>query len=263
MKNIKVLYLILASFMLILSACEPIVDETNLVDSTNVAGVQLVATQSTPGGNKVTLKMVTPGITGYWNFNLGKALTNEVTIVYPIPGKNTFTYVGSLGAQFFTKTIDVQIDKLDTPLDQDWYDLVSTNTTAGKTWVFDGAGGDGKLWWFMSAPSNPDGAMGAWWNAGGECCPPSDAAGKMHFDLNGAANYNHYETKTATPTKGSYVLDVANKKLIITGSKMLGSAAGNKDGVYSILTLTDTKMVLYLNNSETYGTGWTFVFKPI
>jgi hypothetical protein len=30
------------------SACEPIVDETNLVDSTTIEGVQLVATQSTP-----------------------------------------------------------------------------------------------------------------------------------------------------------------------------------------------------------------------
>jgi hypothetical protein len=262
MKNIKILYLLLASFMLIFSACDPMVDEDHLSDTTDVAGVQLVATQSTPGGNKVTLKMTSPGISGYWDYNLGKALTNEVTVVYPIPGKNTFTYVGTLGSQFFTKTIQVQIDKLDTPLDQDWYDLVSNNTAAGKTWVFDGSGGSGKLWWFMSPPGNPDGAMGAWWNAG-DCCGPSDASGKMHFDLNGAANYNHYETTSATPTKGSFVLDVANKKLIISKSKMLGSAAGNKDGVYTIVELTQTKMVLYLSNSEAYGTGWTFVFKPL
>jgi hypothetical protein len=59
-------------------------------------------------------------------------------IRYP---ENTFTFIGTLDHNFFSKTIDVQIDKLDTPLDQDWYDLVSTNTTAGKTWVFDGTGG--------------------------------------------------------------------------------------------------------------------------
>jgi hypothetical protein len=41
----------------------------------------------------------------------------------------------------------------------------------------------------------------------------------MKFDLNGAANYNHYENQTATPTKGSFVLDVKNQKLIITKSK--------------------------------------------
>lgn len=263
MKNIKIIYLLLASFMLIFSACDPIVEEEHLSDTTDVDGVKLVATQSTPGGNEITLSMVTPGITGYWDYNLGLALTNEKTFIYPIPGKATFRYTGTLGSKFFTKTIEVQIDKLDHALDQDWYDLVSTNTAAGKTWVFNGVKDDDKLWWFMSAPGNPDGAMGAWWNAGGQCCPPSDWDGKMHFDLNGAANYNHYETKTATPSKGSFVLDVANKKLIIKGSKMLGSAAGNKDGVYTIVELTETKMVLYLSNSETYGTGWTFVFKPM
>jgi len=262
MKNIKVMYLIIVSFLLVFTACEPIVNEQHLVDSTNVEGVKLVATQSTPGGNEITLNMVTPGITGYWDLGLGrKALTNEVTFIHPIPGKATFKYVGTLGSQFFTKTIDVQIDKLDHALDPMWYALVSDNTVAGKTWVFDGTGGSGKLWWFMSAPGSPDGAMGVWWNAG-DCCGPSDAAGKMSFDLNGDANFNHYATLTAPAEKGSFVLDVANKKLIISGSKMLGSAAGNKDGVYSIVTLTPDKMVLYLSNSETYGTGWTFVFKP-
>jgi hypothetical protein len=261
MKNIKVWYLILASFMLIFSACDPIVEEDHLSDTTDVAGVKLVATQSTPGGNEITLSMQTPGITGYWDYNLDLALTNEIKFIYPIPGKATFKYTGTLGSQFFSKTIDVQIDKLDHRLNQDYYDLVSENTTAGKTWVFDGVAGSGSLWWFMSPGGSPDGAMTAWWNAG-DCCGPSDATGKMHFDLNKAANFEHYETKTSTPTKGGFKLDVKNQRLIIIGSKMLGSAAGNKDGVYSIVTLTDTKMVLYLSNSETYGTGWTFVFKP-
>ena len=136
--NIK--YLLIASFMLAFSACDPIVDEQHLTNSTDVAGVKLVATQSTPGGNKITLKMDSPGVTGYWDYNLGKALTNEVTVVYPIPGKNTFTFVGTLGGEFFSKTIDVQVDKLDVALDQDWYDLVGTNTAVGKSWVFDNQG---------------------------------------------------------------------------------------------------------------------------
>lgn len=260
MKINKITYLIIASLMLVFSACEPIVDEEHLENSTNIDGVQLVATQSTPGGNEITIDMVTPGITGYWDYNLGKALTNKIKFIYPIPGKATFTYTGTLGAEFFTKTINVQVDKLDHALDQDWYDLVSTNTAAGKTWVFDNTGA-GSLWWFMSPPGSPDGAMSVWWNAG-DCCGPSDANGKMHFDLAGAANYTHYETKTGAGVKGSFVLDVANKKLIVKGTTMLGSAAGNKDGVYTIVTLTTDKMVLYLSNSETYGTGWTFVFRP-
>lgn len=72
MKINKITYLIIASLMLVFSACEPIVEEESLVNSTNVDGVQLVATQSTPGGNEITIDMVTPGITGYWDYNLGK-----------------------------------------------------------------------------------------------------------------------------------------------------------------------------------------------
>ncbi len=93
---------------------------------------------------------------------------------------------------------------------------------------------------------------------------PSDQNGKMHFDLNGDANYTHYETATATGTKGKFTLDVTGKRLIISdGANMLGSAAGNKDGVYTIVELTPTKMVLYLNKNEANSTGWTFVFKPM
>ncbi|WP_369014480.1 hypothetical protein [Flavobacterium anhuiense] len=255
-------YLLIAAFVLVFSACDPIVDEQHLKNSTDVAGVELVAKQSPAGGNKITLSMNTPGVTGYWDYNLGKALTNEVTIVYPIPGKSTFTFVGTLGAEFFTKKIDVQVDRLDTPLEQDWYDLVSTNTSAGKTWVFDGVAGTGDMYWFMSPPDNPDSAMSAWWNAG-DCCPPLDVNGKMHFDLNGAANYNHYQTASATAEKGSFVLDIANKKLFIKDSKILGYEAGNAANEYTIITLTEDKLVLYVPRSlKDAGTGWTFVYRP-
>ena len=112
--------LFIASFVLFFSACEPEVDEQYLQNTTDVEGVELVATQSTTGGNEITLEMVTPRVTGYWDYNLGKALTNEMTFVYPIPGTATFTYVGTLGGEFFTKSIDVEVDELDHSLDQDW-----------------------------------------------------------------------------------------------------------------------------------------------
>lgn len=265
MKINKLIYPIIAFIMLIFSACEPIVEEEHLENNTNAEGVSIKATQSTPGGNEITIDMNTPGITGYWDYNLGKALTNKTTIIYPIPGKATFTYVGTLGAEFFTKTIDVQIDKLDHPLAQDWYDLVSTNTPEGKTWVFDKTiylPATESYWWFMSAPDNPDGAMGAWWNAGGTCCPPGDANGKIHFDLDGAANYTYHETASATGTKGSFVLDLANQKLIITGAPMLGGERANPNGVFTIISLTENKLVLYTPRTPQGDSGWTWVFKP-
>src|SRR5690606_21552964 len=176
-----------------------------LENSTDVAGVELVASQRTPGGNLIELNMLTPGVTGDWNYNLGNGYTGKVEVIYPIPGTATFTFVGTLGAEFFSKTIEVQVDQLDNPLNQDWYDLVSDETALGKTWVFNGGPDpDGAMWWYMSPPNDP-GAWGtAWWNAAGDCCPPADAAGKMKFDLDGAANFSYYSGPDAAPAVGSF-----------------------------------------------------------
>ena len=268
MKNKITLSLIAGLLTLTFFSCDPIVKRDILENTTNVEGVSLVATQSTTGGNQITLSMETPGITGFWDYNLGRAFTDKVTIIYPIPGQATFTFEGTLGAEFFTKTIDVQIDQLDHALDQDWYDLVSDNTSAGKTWVFDGVGGDGGLWWFMSAPGNPDGWGGPWWNAGGECCPPPDVSGEMSFDLDGAANYTYLNAPGGTPVVGNFVLDVTNQKLKIGGGAHLlgryeggGGDIGSADGVYDIIELTEDRLVLY-TTMNSWSTGWSFVFKP-
>ena len=243
-------------------SCESIVDEQSLENTTTVEGVELVATQNSSNGNLIELSMNTPGVTGYWDYNLGKALTNRVEIVYPIPGTSTFTFVGTLGAEFFEKTIDVQVDVLDVPLDQDWYDLVSENTAEGKTWVFDGEGGDEGLWWFMSPPDNPDSYMSAWWNAGGTCCPPEDVGGRMVFDLDGAANYTYYASPDAEPVLGSFVLDVENQTLSVSGADVLGATNDAKSltGTYQIISLTEEELILYVPNNAG-GTGWTWVFR--
>jgi hypothetical protein len=161
MKITNKITLFIVALTLLFSACEPIVEREVLENSTSAENVELVATQATEGGNRIELNMTTPGVTGYWDYNLGRAYTNKVEFIYPIPGTSTFTFVGTLGAEFFTKTIDVTITQLDAALDQDWYDLVSENTSEGKTWEFAGEGGDGGLWWFMSPPDNPDGYMTA------------------------------------------------------------------------------------------------------
>ena len=265
MKINKIGSLFLASSVLLFSACEPEVDEKELRNTTNVDRVELIATQSTPGGNEITLEMVTPGVTGYWDYNLGKALTNETTFIYPIPGTSTFTYVGTLGSEFFTKTIEVQVDELTHALNQDWYDLVGEETAAGKTWVFDGGPEpDGRLWWFMSPPNDEDAAMGPWWNAAGECCPPVDAAGKMTFDLDGAANFTYYADENAEGEVSSFVLDVANQQLIINDGNILGAEEprGNPNGVYEIVSLTEDELILYVPVTPAGDSGWTWVFRP-
>ncbi len=262
MKRKNKLFSLLIGLMILMVSCESIVDEQSLENTTTVEEVELVATQNEANGNLIELSMNTPGVTGYWDYNLGKALTNRVEFVYPVPGTSTFTFVGTLGAEFFEKTIDVQVDVLDVALDQDWYDLVSENTAEGKTWVFAGEGGDEGLWWFMSPPDNPDSYMSSWWNAGGTCCPPEDAGGRMVFDLDGAANYTYYAGPDAEPVPGSFVLDVENQTLSVSGTDILGAPDDRKSptGVYQIMSLTEEELILYVPNNVG-ETGWTWVFR--
>lgn len=261
MKNIKVLYLILASCMLTFSACEPNVEEDYLGNNVKIEDVELKATNTTTGGNEVTLEMSTPGVTGYWDYVIGKGLTNRTTIVFPVTGTFNFKYKGTLGAEFFEKTVPVTINVLDHPVPPEWTALLGTDAAAGKTWVFDGGPSpDGRQWWFMSDPNNP---MGIWWNAAGDCCPPSDAAGKMHFDLDGALNFTYYSGPLASPSAGSFELNVKNQQLIVVGTNILGAegGGGNPSGIYTIVELTEDKMILFIPNGP-WGTGWTYVYKP-
>ena len=91
MKRNKIIHsLFIGLMVLMVSSCNSIVDEKFLENTVTVEQVELVATQNSSKGNLIELNMITPGVTGYWNYNLGKALTNKVQFVYPIPGKSTF-----------------------------------------------------------------------------------------------------------------------------------------------------------------------------
>lgn len=262
MKINKIIYLFIASLMLVFAACDPIVEEEHLSNNVKVEDISLQAKNTTPGGNEIELQLLTPGVTGYFDYMIGKALTDKATITFPVTGSFNFMYKGTLGAEFFEKPLPVKIDVIDHPVPAEWNALLGADAVAGKTWVFDQNSTPDNLFWYMSPPNDPNSWASVWWNAGGTCCPPSDVNGKMHFDLDGNANYTHYENAGATGTKGTFVLDVPAKTITIYDATMLGSAAGNKNGVYTIVSLTADKMVLYLNNSETYGTGWTFIFRP-
>jgi hypothetical protein len=215
--------------------------------------------------------MNTPGVTGYWDYKLNKGLTDEVSFISPFMGNVTFTYTvaspyipsGDLSQkETITKEITVNIEVADQPVPQAYKDLVGADLQ-DKTWVFDGTGGDGERWWYMSDPGDP---YGLWWNAGGECCPPTDASGKMVFDLAGAANYTYYASAGgAGVTGGSFAFSPDYKKLTITGPADLlgvnGCGAHANGRVYNIVELTADKLVLSVPNASC-GSGWTWVFVP-
>ncbi len=251
----------LTSVLLFLTSCDPVEDRLDLENTTTAENVIITASSSTEGGNEITLKLETKGVNGTWDYKTGIALSNEVTFLCPFLGNNTFTYSGTLGAEFFEKTVDITIDVIDHPLSAEWT-LLAGKTTAGKTWVFDGVGGDGGMWWYMCPPNNPDDWESAWWNAGGTCCPPKDVSGMMHFDLDGNANYKYYSAPGAEAVKASFALDTNNKTLSINGSDILGAEdpRGNPQQLYTIISITETKLILYsMNNAG--GTGWVWAFK--
>jgi hypothetical protein len=274
MKTIKyITALVVAGAMVFLSACDPIEDRDVLKNSYDPDRIELEVTQTAAGkGNGITLKMKTPGVIGYWDYLINKTYTDEIYVVFPIPGKHTFTYNVSTpyikggdpgNREMISKSIEVTIDVLDQPLPQAYYNLVG-EALQEKTWVFDGGPeADGRQWWFMSDPGNP---WGIWWNAAGDCCPPADAAGKMVFDLKGGANYTYYASPAGTAvTGGTFKFNAGFTKFYVSGPNNLlgglpGSGGGN-NGEYNIVELTADRMVLHVPNAE-WSTGWTWVFVP-
>jgi hypothetical protein len=272
MKIYKATSLIVGMLALLLAACEPIENRDVLTNSFDPDDIELKVIQSTVGGNELSIQMNTPGVAGYWDFIIDKKFSDRVDVIFPIPGTSTFTFYvttpyledGNINHLSYniSKSIDVTITQLDHELPPAYYKLVGDNLE-GKTWVFDGVGGDNRLWWYMSDPGN---WASLWWNAGGECCPPSDATGRMVFDLDGGANYTYYASPTADPVTGStWAFNADFTKLTIKGGAQLlgayaGSGGGNA-GVYQIKEFTSDRLTLFVPDAE-WATGWVWVFKP-
>jgi hypothetical protein len=268
MKMNKTISMMFGVLTIILAACEPIENRDVLSNSFDPDEIQLEVIQSTPGGNEFSLRMNTPGVIGYWDFLIDRKYTDRVdNIIFPIMGTSTITYFVATPylenndidkISYISKTIDVTVTQIDHPLPEAYYKLVGANLE-GKTWVFDGVGGDEGLWYYMTDPAN---WMGMWWNAGGTCCPPDDASGKMVFDLNGGANYTYYASPAASPVTGSkWSFNKDFTKLILTGSANL---LGFRDGdgkVFEIKEFTSDRLTLFVSASS-QGTGWVWKFKP-
>lgn len=272
MKAIKnITGLAIAASMVLMSACDPIEDRETLENTYNPDDIRVEAVQSSNGtGNGLTLKMTTPGVYGYWDYKLDRAFTDEVTFVSPFMGDVEFTYYVATplisgsdpsDREYVAKSVKVNVQVVDNEIPQFYY-LLTGEDLGGKTWVFDGAGGDDGLWYFMSDPGNP---WGTWWNAGGTCCPPPDVNGKMVFDLAGAANFTIHDGTGGEEKTGNFKFNPGFTKLYLGGGvNLLGATSngsGNNAGEYTIVELTADRLVLHTGTNDA-GTGWTWVFVP-
>lgn len=247
-------------------ACSPIEDKDHLVNTYHPDDIKLSVEQSYPGSNYFTLKMNTPGVTGYWDYNIDKATTNEVQVLYPMAGKQTFKYIVSsayinngdlMNTEFITKTIDVDIDSFDKdhPLPAQWDYLTGDGT---KTWVFDKS--DIDRWWYMT-DEDPE---AFWWQPDPG---PSDETGRMTFSRVGTLQFTYYSSPDSDPIGNTtWVVNSDWSEIKLVGdANILGvedggeHVSGSKN--YRIIELSEDRLVLF-NTPMAWSPGWVWVFKP-
>ncbi len=269
MRTIRFSIINIFALIFLLSACSTIEDRDTLSNSFDKDNVELEVIQE-DGGNKLTLKVKTKGITGFWDYIIDKKYSDQVDVIFPFTGEHTFTfnsttpYIGeSLSDLSYISTeIKVKIDKLDTRLPDAYYHLIGENLE-GKTWVFDGELGDNRVWWAMANPGDPN---VIWWNAAGmNQGSPTDLTGRMTFDVNGGANYTYYASEDAAAvTGGTFAFNASYTEITINGDAHLLGATANAASAprtLQILELTDTTLKLF---SPSVGeTGWVWAFKPM
>ncbi|MFA5532063.1 MAG: hypothetical protein WDA13_00500 [Candidatus Shapirobacteria bacterium] len=266
MKLSKTINLILGALLVLIASCAPIEDKMEIVNTFDPDNIQLTVEHSSPGSNYFTLKMTTPGVTGYWDYTIGKAYGDEAKVLFPITGKQTFKYVVSsayipngdiMKSEIITKTIDVDIQHLDDkyPVPEQWGFLVGNGS---KTWVFDKS--DINRWWYMT-DSDPN---AFWWQPDPG---PSDENGRMTFSLIGEPSFTYYSSPTAEPVGNTswFVNSDWSELRLVGDANILGVEGGGEHTSggknYRILEISENRLVLF-NTPVVWSPGWVWVFKP-
>lgn len=275
MKSIK-LYGAVVAMCFGMFACDTIEDREGLGPELDPADVKYSITQQSGYDNKVFLTNETVGAMPYWDYVIGTSKRAKDTVTYPFLGDYwiKFTAFGKAGASKVDSTkITVTANDPAYFADPIWAKL--TNGSAGKTWLLDIAAPIG---WAGLDYGKASGDNWNWFPSYNDATWSMEAKdwGEMTFDLNGS--YNHsvtqtdLNTATKTTTKGSFSLDIANKRIKFFGTQLLiggdyrGDVSNWRD--VKILELTETSMQLaVIRDQSRSGEGvclimFHFVPKP-
>jgi hypothetical protein len=257
--------------------CEPITGNEKLGAVLDPSQIK-IRVENPGGGNKVTLINETPGVTGQWDYQIGVAVGDEVTVVMPFTGEVPVKFTAFCDGGLVTAETTANITKADTEVDEFWTLLAGTEPE-GKTWVWDPTpdkviyGTAGYLvnktatWSTFKMGAT---VMGDKVVTGGE---------EMVFDLTGGANFTKRKTGGEVVEKGRFGFNRESLKtgdgaqwsvvklLLSDASVILGSLCWTTTPIYSydILELTEDTMVLCAavpgSGAWAEGTYWHFKTK--
>jgi len=264
MKNIIGLFIVVVAAIAFVS-CEPIENRQTMkgaVTEADIAQYVTVTPEIRNGKRSNWILCKSDGLKALTSFSysMGTYVGTSHRLQVLEDGDHTFTLtVLNADGTKLTKNYTVNVEEL-YDLREEWTWLCGFGTPSGsRTWVFDGEGGDDRVWWAMSDPGNPN---GIWWNAGGECCPPSDVNGRMVFEFKGLVLTTYASPTDANPKKGTFAFNGDFTELTTNGdANILGSEeGGGNNRVFKVVELTNNALFLFVPNAA-WDTGWIWKFK--
>ena len=253
MKNITISIFI--GLVAIFSSCNPIEDRFEL--GKKLTPDQIEATVVPLNGtNKLVLKNNTPSIGGTWDYKFGLSTKMTDTVVVPVVGTYSITYIATTDGGIVNKDISVTITEMSYHV-PGYSEL--TGNGEGKTWVYDKDDEDHD-YCYMTDPNN---WQGKWWDpATGSPFP--DANASIRFEIDGAKTVFKFIPESGSEVVGSFSLDMANMKLKVVDSHILDYKHAYADpdvtatGIYEIKVLNDNSLVLFQKFTTGYGWVWKF-----
>lgn len=259
--------------LLLLGACDPVVDNKNMGGIMNESELQLDVHATTEGGNEIVMINNTPGVGSYWDHITGISTLKKATVALPFMGEQTITFIGFCDGGQVTTTRKVNITQIDHPVAKEW-GLFAGAEISGKTWVWNFEGYDDAVY-----------GTGGWLT---EMSPSwdvmpvedlEDADCELVFDLNGGPNLAKVDADGKVLEKGTFSFDMSTIKknpdngeqwslgqLKLKGVSVLSGHAFYDESeiitTFEILVLTEDELVLCWNPSDaeawTDATFWCF-----
>jgi len=245
--------------MIVLFACEPVVDDKPMGGVVPEDQLSLVVESVSEGSNEILMENNTPGVGSYWDYVIGKSTKQKEVVRLPFLGETTITFTGLCDGGTVTTTRKVNVTKIDKPAEAEWT-IFGGEDPAGKVWEWDPESFGGIV--YGTAGYGND--FGPGWSVfgigdevfGGKVVSADE---EMVFDLNGGANFTRRKVGGDVIEKGTFKFDMSKKKvkengtvwsigeLQFSGATVLsGSSCWDTAPVYvfDIISLSDDKMVL-------------------